>query len=591
MPDGAGEPVVLERPAAPRPAEPAPRRRRRPSGWLLAIAGLTLLALGLRLWGIRWGLPFAYNLDERSHFVPRAVGFFHDHSLDPDYQLNPAGLIEWVAAALAVTHGSSSSVVRTWAHDPAEIWTVARVASALLSTAAIPLLYLAGKRMFDRWVGLCAAAVLATAFLAVHYGHLALNDAPSLAPTGLALVGIAGILKTGRAREYALAGLGLGIAVGFKYNAAFVLIPLLCAAGVRLAGDRKVKPVLLGLVAAGVVAVVAFAACDPYALLRPHFFREQLQRLSAYTHGGLLLGETQRSGYRYYAWSLLWGFGLLPLVLAVVGGIRTIVRERAQAVVLIPATLLFFVVIGSQGRYFARYGMPVYPLLALLAGAGAVWVARAIPAPRRAARPLIALGLLALCAEGLVLTIHNDRVLSREDTRSTARAWMVRHIPAGTQIAVEPLVPKEWYADGARLPDPKTREGYRWRRFVRTGADARRLAKQFPGAARKADFANYVATLFPGQLNFFRSKGVCWIVSGSSQSGRAFNNPQRVPEAIAYYHALARQADLRYRIAPFSGPDADNYFQYDFAIDFAPLKFELPGPTMRIYRLRNCTPR
>jgi hypothetical protein len=588
MPDPAGDPAVLERPAAARSAAPAPRRRGRLGGWPLAVTGITLLALGLRLWGIRWGLPFAYNLDERSHFVPRAVGFFRDHSLDPDYQLNPAGLMEWVAAALAVTHGSSASVVRTWTQDPGAVWTVARVASALLSTAAIPLLYVAGSRMFGRWAGLCAAAVLATAFLPVHYGHLALNDAPSLAPTALALIGIAGVLRTGRAREYALAGLGLGIAVGFKYNAAFIVIPLLCAAGVRLARDRRAAaaPVAIGLLIAGAVALVAFAACDPYALLRPHFFREQLHKLSAYTHGDLLLGETQRSGYRYYAWSLLWGFGLLPLALAVVGGVRALLRERAQAVVLIPATLLFFLVIGSQGRYFARYGMPVYPLLALLAGAGAAWIGAALPARR----VLVPAGLVLLCLEGLVLTVHNDLVLSRPDTRSTARAWMVAHIPAGTQIAVEPLVPKEWYADGARLPDPTKREGYRWRRFVRTSADAHRLAKQYPGAARKADFANYVATLFPGQLDFFRSKGVCWIVSGSSQSGRAFNNPQRVPQAIAYYHALAREAQLRYRLAPFGGPDADNYFQYDFAIDFAPLKFHLPGPTMRVYRLRGCTP-
>src|SRR5262249_59845638 len=97
---------------------------------------------------------------------------------------------------------------------------------------------------------------------------------------------------------------------------------------------------------------------------------------------------------------------------------------------------------------------------------------------------------------------HTALGLSPPAPRSTARAWMVTHIPAGTQIAVEPLVPKEWYADGARLPNPKTRQGYRWRRFVRTSADAHRLAEQFPGAARKADFANYVATLFPGQLSF-----------------------------------------------------------------------------------------
>ena len=29
---------------------------------------------------------------------------------------------------------------------------------------------------------------------------------------------------------------------------------------------------------------------------------------------------------------------------------------------------------------------------------------------------------------------------------------------------------------------------------------------------------------------------------------------------------------------------------YDLAVDFAPLRFARPGPTMRVYRLRNCTP-
>jgi hypothetical protein len=371
---------------------------------------------------------------------------------------------------------------------------------------------------------------------------------------------------------------------------------LLCAAAVQIARERRagLRAVVVGLLAAGAAAIVAFAACDPYALLRPRFFRAELRHLSAYTHGGLLLGETQRSGYRYYAWSLLWGFGLLPLALAVAGGVRTLLRERAQAVVLLPATLLFFVVIGSQGRYFARYAMPVFPLLALLAGAGAVWLARAAAdragALRRAARVLVPLGLLALCAEGPVLAVHDDLVLSRTDTRTLTREWMVRHIPAGTLIAVEPLVPREWYVDGGRLVDQNSHQGYRWRRFVRTGDDARRLAKRFPGAAKRADFANYVATVFPGTLDFLRSKGVCWIVSGSMQSGRAFNNPRRVPQAIAYYHALARAADLRYRVASFPGPEADNFFQYDFSVDFAPLRFRRPGPTMRVYRLRNCTP-
>ena len=42
--------------------------------WRLGVAGVLLLALGLRLWGLKQGLPYAYNADENAHFLPRAIG-------------------------------------------------------------------------------------------------------------------------------------------------------------------------------------------------------------------------------------------------------------------------------------------------------------------------------------------------------------------------------------------------------------------------------------------------------------------------------------------------------------------------------------
>ncbi len=594
--------AAVAQPAEPAHADTAPGARRTGPWWALAIAAIVLGALALRLWGIRWGLPFAYNLDERSHFVPRAVGYFREGTLDPGYQLNPSGLIEWIALALLAWHRSPDAVVRTWQEDPAAIWTIARVACALLAAAAVGLLYVAGRRLLrDRWAGLLAALILATAFLPVHYGHLALNDAPSLAFTALALIGVAGILRTGRRREYALAGAGLGLAVGFKYNAAFLALPLAAAALLQLAGHapaprgRPLRSAALGLALAGAVALAAFVACDPYALLEPRFFRSQLARLSDYTAGDLLLGETERSGHRYYGWSLLWGFGVVPLALALAGAARLILRDRRAALVLIPAVVLFLLVIGSQGRYFARYALPVYPLLALLAGAGGAWLARAaaarVPRLRRAAPVLVPLALLLVVAQGLVTVVHNDLVLARTDTRSSAREWMEKNIPPGTYVAVEPIVPKEWFADGARLPDPTSHRGYRWVRFVRSVEDEQRLGRLFPGARKPADFANYGFTLFPGYIDYLRERGICWIVSGSMQSGRVFNNPRRVPAAVRYYRALARESDVRYRVAPHPGRDAEHYFQYDLAFNFAPLRYDRPGPVVRIHRLRDCTPR
>jgi hypothetical protein len=648
-PDARAEPG----PDAPAPAGPKGPVRRSPAGrsalpWLIALAVVVLAGLALRLWGIRWGLPYAYNLDERSHFVPRAVAFFQENSLDPDYQLNPSGLIEWFAAVLWVFKGGSDGVVRAWNTDPESVWAIARISAAVLSTAAIALLYAAGARLFERRVGLVAAAILAFAFLPTHYGHLALNDGPSLAPTALALWAIAGVVRFGRRRDYLIAGAAIGVAFGLKYNAAFVGLPLLTAAAIHALGwrpatlrardvdvtadDRReraaattrlvdraeaggasgstgtsAKPrrvphvgaAVAGLVLAAVAGFVCFFVLDPYAVLRPGFFKSEVEHLSDYTKGGLLLGETQRSGYRYYAWTLLWGFGVVPLVLAVVGGIRGVLRDRWQALLLIPAPLIFFAYVGAQGRYFARYGMPVYPLLAILAAAGAVWLGTwLLDRARTRDRVRVALGTvgaLLVLAQGLVLVVHNDVVLTREDTRTTARKWMVENIPARTTIVVEPVVPREWYADAAVLQSKYSRAGYRWERLTRTGDDKRALIKKHPRLASKirraADFANHGFTLFPGMLDFYREKGACWIVSGSLQSGRVMNNPGRVPEAVKYYRALEKQSDLRFEIDPFDGPEAKDYFQYDMAFNFGQLRYERPGPSMRIFRLRDCTPK
>jgi hypothetical protein len=602
--------------------------------WLIALALIVLAGLVLRLWGIRWGLPYAYNLDERSHFVPRAVAYFRESSLDPDYQLNPSGLIEWIAAVLWVLKGGSDGVVKAWTSDPGAVWTIARVASAVLSTAAIGLMYAAGARLFDRRVGLLAAAILAFAFLPTHYGHLALNDGPSLAATALALFAVAGIVRYGRRRDYAIAGAAIGLGFGVKYNTAFVGLPLLTAAAIHALGRRPgdlrpgargpyapadpkavraasrgtdgdpagrlphLRPAVLGLVLAAVAGAVAFFVADPYAVLRPAFFRDEFQHLSDYTKGGLLLGETQRSGYRYYAWSLTWGFGIAPLLLCVVGGIRTLLRDRWQFLVLVPAPLIFLAYVGSQGRYFARYGMPVYPVLALLAAAGGVWLAGLVldrlRASGRLRTALAGVAVLAVLAQGLVLVVHNDVVLTREDTRSETRDWMVRNIPARTTIVVEPVVPREWYADGAVVKDG-SREGYRWERLTRTGEEKQALIRKYPklrsNIRRAADFANYGFTLFPGMLDFYRQKGACWIVSGSLQRGRVMNNPGRVPQAVRYYRALDRQADVTFESRAFDGPDAVDYFQYDMAFNFGGLRYDRPGPTMRVYRLRDCTPK
>jgi 4-amino-4-deoxy-L-arabinose transferase-like glycosyltransferase len=552
---------------------PTPPRRRLPA-WPLAIAALLLGAAALRLWGVRHGLPYVFNADENAHFVPRAIGMF-GHSLNPEYFINPPAFTYLLHAAFWVRWGGRDAVGDAFAADPAAAFTIARVLAGLLGAAAAGLLVWAGARFFDRRVGLVAGALLAVAFLPVHYGHLALNDVPALAPACLALVGVAGVYRYGRLGDYALAGAATGVACATKYTAGIVVVCLLAAAAV----SRGVW--LRGLVLAGALAVVGFLVANPYALLDNETFRAGLLKQSA-TAGdeGGKLGLVGESGIFYYLGTTTWGLGWIPAVAALGGAVALALRRRPLALVLVPAPILFLLFMGTQDRFFARWLLPVYPILCLLAAwgavAGAEWLAgRVRPGWGRAAWPAAIAGVL-LCAQGLVFSIHNDVVLSRDDTRELARAWMVEHIPAGGRVVVEPIAPNQWAMD-PEGPSRATGTGNRWNKWP---------TSRFRGQPVKLE--DYERTLRTSLLDRYAAAGYCHVVTGSTQFGRALAEADEVPQAMAYYDELRRRSRVAYRVSPLGGGEPVGGFSFDFSFNSYPLSYARPGPEIVIYRLSNC---
>jgi hypothetical protein len=547
----------------------AAERRR----WPLALAALVAAALVLRLIGIGHGLPYVYNADENAHFVPRAIGMF-GHTLNPEYFINPPAFTYLLHAAFGIRWGGSRTAIGdAFAADPGTAFTIARVLAACLGAAAAGLLAVAGARLVDRRVGLVAGALLAVAFLPVDYAHLALNDVPALAPLCLALVGIAGVYRAGRLRDHALAGAGLGLACATKYTEGIVLVPLLAAAAVSPAGGGAAAR-LRGLALAGAIALAGFLVANPYALLDHETFRAGLQKQSdASSDGGGKLGLTDESGLRYYLGTLTWGLGWIPALAALGGAAGLAARDRRLALVLVPAPLLFLAFMGTQDRFFARWLLPVYPLLCLLAAWGAVRAAQWLAAGRGRARsswPAVAAAVL-LCAQGLVFSIHNDVVLAKPDTRQVARDWMVAHLPPGTKVVVEPVFPDQWASDpGHPLPP----NGPRWNKW-HTSRSKGKVVK----------LEDYERTLRPELLDSYANGGFCWVVTGSTQYGRAFTEPREVPGAIAYYAELRRRGELAFRTRPW--PDGKQVpFSFDFSFNAYPLEYERPGPEIAIYRLR-----
>jgi hypothetical protein len=571
-----------------------------PRRWAwLGLAVVLLAGLGLRLWGVAQGLPYAYNTDEADHFVPHAVAMF-GHDLNPHYFANPPAFTYVLHYLFAVAYGGTAGVRHAFALHPQEVYTLARIAAAVLGVAALWLLYATGARLFGRAVGLLAAAIEAVAFLPVFYAHLALNDVPTLAPLTLSLLGTAGVLRKGRKRDYLLAGAGLGLACASKYTAGVALVPFLAAVIVRVleGDDGAARRTAIGLALSAAAALLAFLLANPFSLLDYKSFHSELihqSTLSAEAQGKL--GAPRQGGFAYYLWSLTWGLGWIPALAALGGAVTIWRRERRLGWLLVPAPLLFLTFMGLQGRYFGRWLLPIFPILCLLAAFFTLQFAAALArlvaglfssreprVPRALAIGTAGLLTAVLLGQGLVYSVHSGRVLSRADTRNITRAWMLTHVPVGAKIVAEPVSPDEW-ARERTAGSATAHNAYRWHKY--SGLLSRIAAS---GALLQHGFhvvgiEEYERTLSPALIDYYERHGYCWVVSGSTQSGRAFADPHAVPQAIAYYRELAARGEVVFRTSPYGAGKGPVAFGFDWSFDYYPLAYHRPGPVMTVYRL------
>jgi hypothetical protein len=556
-----------------------------PRRWAWPVLGVILLgALGLRLWGIKQGLPYVYNIDEAGHFVPKAVEM-SAHGLNPHYFVNPPALTYVLHMVLVVCLGGGHSVIGEYALHPDRVFLVARVTVALLGTVAVWLLYLLGARLFDRRVGLLAAALEAVAFLPVFYGHLALNDAATLLPLTLSLFGSAGILRDGHRREYALAGIGLGLACASKYTAGIAIVPLAAGAAAHYldATPSPGRRVAAGLAIAGVCALGAFLLANPYALLDFQRFHSELVHQSSLSEGAQgKLGAPKQGGLLYYLWSFTWGLGWVPSLAALGGALAIWWRHTRVAWLLVPAPVLFLAFMGLQDRYFGRWLLPIFPIVCLLAAYFAFVLVEAVTRARVA---MILVGTFAaslLLAQGLIYSVHDDLVLARADTRNLTRAWMVSHVPRGARIVLEPVVLNSWLEEAGAGGELK-----RWQKYPALEAVLAPDGALAPQTVHPVALEDYETTLGPALIGWYERRGYCWVITGSTESGRAFADPSAAPSAVAYYRALAAQGEVAYSASPYSLGRRRPAFNFDWSFDYYPLAFHRPGPQMTVYRLRN----
>jgi hypothetical protein len=246
---------------------------------------------------------------------------------------------------------------------------------------------------------------------------------------------------------------------------------------------------------------------------------------------------------------------------------------------LVAFPIALFVYMGAQSRYFGRWMLPMYPVLALLAGVAIVWLARRVRG-RPLLQGVVGVVLVAVALiQPLAADVRTSNVLGRADTRQVLRDYLVAHYPPKLRVVVEPAVPNNYYS----LPG----DFHRRKQFV-SGfiLDIRRQAGADAPEGTNSTYAN---TLRPDLVDHYRKAGFCLVATMNVIRGRAEN--AQLPDALAYYRRLRAESRQIRHITPFKLGRKPVPLHYDFSYDYYPTAYYRPGPDIRLYQLGNCTQR
>ncbi len=425
---------------APRAAEPAPARARRPRGELIAYGVLVALALALRF----------YQLGDRP--------FHHDESQDAyfswllfkngDYQYNPllhGPLRFYLTAGMYALFGASDFT--------------ARLAPALMGTLMVPMPYLL-RRQLGRGAAFTAAVLLAIGPSYLYFSRFAREDIYIASITLALLVVVFRFLDRPRGHQPALVGALLALSFATKestFITVFVAGTFFLAVLISRHRDRVIGPVrAVGLEAWG-WCLAAFIAV--YTATFTTFFTNPKGIDGLYTGLDYWLGQHSvgRGGESDVFYGVvIAGVEWPALLLGAVGAVVAIRRPTLLRVFLVWAFVLSLLVYSWAGEKFAWLVLhPLLPLI-LLAGVGvqAIWETRRHWDGKVAIAAAVVAFAYVVFASWEINAVHraNPRELLVSTQSSEEVANVARQVVAQAKASDKPFTVTVDAAEGATFP-------------------------------------------------------------------------------------------------------------------------------------------
>ncbi|MFT5584180.1 MAG: hypothetical protein ACI9VR_001765 [Cognaticolwellia sp.] len=427
---------------------------------------LVVVAVLLRFPGAEGGLPYCWHPDEPK-LINKGIEMLQSGDLNPHWFHYPSLpiYIQAVGAALGyldlvgnadfipladIPTGASDNLVHTI--GDAHMWARGRKITGLMGALAAGFTMLTGRKLFGPWVGL--AAGLMVAFSPLHLVHSALItvDVPTSLGVSVLMLASAWVYTRGSAKDYLLASVCLGLAIGFKYNAAVGALTPLAA---WLLSERRQERLGLGLLLVP-LGMVVFVLTMPFALVEPSValtdMAKEVNHYMVMGHGAAsiepgpthLLAMLSSLVVDYLP---VWTLGLLGLPLAMKGG-------KWKALLIVAAFPLAYIAYMSGSTvFFKRNIVVLVPGFALLSAVGIRALVEAFV--QRTGRSELGMGLgVALVMLptlfGVVYVVSNQQNIT--DSRTEMTTWLhapeqvgwVIAVPEELRIAEEELHGLQW---------------------------------------------------------------------------------------------------------------------------------------------------
>lgn len=425
----------------------------------LCLSLIVLLALGLRLWGCGWGLPYQYQTEEYKvikYALRMGSGDLNPHFFEyPSLYLYGMLFVYGIYFLLGKMFGLFSNT-QDFAHlfvrDPTSFYLIGRILESLFNVGIILLTYEAGKKLFSKKVGLVAALFLAVLPISVNTSHATKGDMAAVFLGILFWICAYKIYETGEKKYYCLSAIMLGLAISVKYYMAMmgIVFPL----AHFLSPNRvRLKYFLISLI----LIPLFFVMGTPYSILSQReflkTFQEQKNIFTTFTGKKTSYAERFLTATKNYIKMndlgrtfMIGSYGVG--ILSFLGLVTLSGKWRRERLLLLTPIFSYWLVVALYHNPAAGYLAPTFPILAICA---AHFVCDfifpltfSLSGKENKLKIFVRLMLFLFFIVSIISPLGESLKLSYsytlQDTRTVAKEWIEINIPSKSKILIDATV-------------------------------------------------------------------------------------------------------------------------------------------------------